>query len=61
MKLFWIRDTGNQLTKVDLSRNRALKVLYCRNNKIYSLDLSMQAGLKELNCALPEHPPVDAA
>jgi hypothetical protein len=41
---------GNQLTSLDLSANRVLKLLNCDNNLLTELDLSRCADLTELRC-----------
>lgn len=42
---------SNQLSKLDISRNKALEVLYCQDNKIYALDVSVHAELEQLDCS----------
>ena len=41
----------NKLTTVDLSKNTALKTLYCYNNQLKALDLSKNTELQTLRCA----------
>ena len=41
----------NRLSKLDVSKNAALKVLSCGNNPLRELDVSKNAALEELYCA----------
>ena len=41
---------GNELTKLDVSRNTKLTYLSCEKNKLKTLDLSQNTQLTELNC-----------
>ena len=38
------------LTHLDVSRNSALEILYCSENKLTSLDLSKNVSLNEIHC-----------
>lgn len=40
----------NNLTRLDVSKNTKLTVLYCESNHLTSLDLSKNTALTELNC-----------
>ena len=40
----------NNLTRLDVSKNTKLTVLYCESNQLTSLDLSQNTALTELNC-----------
>ena len=40
----------NDLTRLDVSKNTKLTVLYCESNQLTSLDLSKNTALTELNC-----------
>lgn len=40
----------NNLTRLDVSKNTKLTVLYCESNHLTSLDLSKNTELTELNC-----------
>ena len=42
--------SNNQITKLDLSKNRALKGLWCDNNLLTELDLSQNTYLTSVNC-----------
>ena len=41
----------NELTALDVSRNKSLELLYCSNNALVSLDLSGNELLKQLYCS----------
>ncbi len=41
---------NNQLTSLDVSKNKALTSLYCYSNKITNLDLTKNTALNELYC-----------
>ena len=41
---------NNNLTRLDVSKNTKLTVLYCEFNQLTSLDLSQNTALTELNC-----------
>ena len=41
---------GNQLTSLDVSKNRVLKELYCYDNQLTSLDVSQNTALENLKC-----------
>ena len=41
---------GNNLTKLDISRNTELKTLNCSSNNLTELDVSQNSGLKFLYC-----------
>ena len=41
---------GNQLTRLDVSKNTALTVLSCWHNQLTSLDVSQNTALTVLNC-----------
>lgn len=43
--------SGNNLTRLDVSKNTALKKLYCANNQLQSLDLSQNGQLDYVNCS----------
>ena len=43
--------SGNQLTTLDISRNKALTRLSCTNNALAALDVSGNAALATLECA----------
>lgn len=40
----------NELTTLDISKNKFLKVLLCYKNKIQTLDLTQNKNLKKINC-----------
>ena len=42
----------NNLTRLDVSKNTNLTVLYCESNQLTSLDLSKNTALTKLDCAL---------
>ncbi len=43
--------SGNQLTKLDVSKNTALISLNCINNRLTALDVSKNTVLEDLNCS----------
>ena len=43
--------SGNDLSKIDLSKNPALRHLYCSANKLLSLDVSGNKALTTLDCS----------
>lgn len=43
--------SGNNLTRLDVSKNTALKKLYCANNQLNNLDLSQNDQLDYVNCS----------
>ena len=43
--------SGNNLTRLDVSKNTALKKLYCANNQLQNLDLSQNDQLDYVNCS----------
>ena len=45
-------DPQGKISSLDVSKNKALKYLYCRHNQITSLDLSNNTKLLVLNCEL---------
>jgi hypothetical protein len=46
---------NNQISELDISRNKALEVLYCWNNQLIALDVSNNAELSELECNHNHH------
>ena len=42
--------TSNSLTRLDVSKNTALKKLVCSSNELWSLDVSKNTALTELKC-----------
>ncbi len=49
--LFFLTCSNNQLTKIDLSKNRELTDLYCYQNQIANLNLSSNTKLKRVVCS----------
>ena len=49
LETLWCSD--NQLTKLDVTQNKALQELYCDNNQLTSLDVTQNKALQELDCA----------
>jgi Leucine-rich repeat (LRR) protein len=41
---------GNQLTKLNVSKNTRLTILDCSNNQLKKLDISKNTALRKLNC-----------
>ena len=42
---------GNQLSFLDVSQNKMLEILYCRENLLTELNLEQNTALKELDCS----------
>ena len=49
-KITSLQCQNNDLSSLDLSRNRELRILYCYNNSLGSLDLSRNTKLTALEC-----------
>ena len=50
MDLLWLDCEENQLTSLDVSKNKALEILSCHNNQLTSLDVNNNTALKSLWC-----------